>query len=418
MKNKLNFIKQISKFLLSTANIIVFLIVVSIIVLLYFNQNLDSNFNNFTWIFSASMQTLAAIIALLPISYSFYLRKIEDEKGKDYDSYILVKLEKNGYYEMMFVIIFSVITIICNLYLLFNTYDKISSIIITFLTLLSIQFVVIYIFRLFDPDRVKNILMELDTKGNNIKVKGNINLDEFISAYLNLENVVKDYISNENDTELIDNMPLYDIVDNLSKDFPIIEEFFDDFKSIIYHRNNLIHNYNQVEVDYSKYLKIKELIKEFAKLNDQFISDKIFGNVLSVKTLIDAAIDEYITDYRNRDLLLDSSKIQDFEESLSALLQTYFISEYYDTIDFDETIETDFEVIQNNYSNRKLVGVLFKVTDIKNFKNQAKVIFNKLKSKFLYLFIINLNVVDNKIEMYYMTKSKTIKYEERTISYD
>lgn len=418
MKNKLNFIKQISKFLLSTANIIVFLIVVSIIVLLYFNQNLDSNFNNFTWIFSASMQTLAAIIALLPISYSFYLRKIEDEKGKDYDSYILVKLEKNGYYEMMFVIIFSVITIICNLYLLFNTYDKISSIIITFLTLLSIQFVVIYIFRLFDPDRVKNILMELDTKGNNIKVKGNINLDEFISAYLNLENVVKDYISNENDTELIDNMPLYDIVDNLSKDFPIIEEFFDDFKSIIYHRNNLIHNYNQVEVDYSKYLKIKELIKEFAKLNDQFISDKIFGNVLSVKTLIDAAIEEYITDYRNRDLLLDSSKIQDFEESLSALLQTYFISEYYDTIDFDETIETDFEVIQNNYSNRKLVGVLFKVTDIKNFKNQAKVIFNKLKSKFLYLFIINLNVVDNKIEMYYMTKSKTIKYEERTISYD
>jgi hypothetical protein len=135
-------------------------------ILLKFNI-LSENSTNYTWIYSASMQTLAALIALLPISFSFYLRKVEDQKSKEFDSYILKKLEKDVYYEMMFVIIFSLLSIIINLGALFFEFYFVYAVLATLFTLLSVEFVVIYIWRLFDPDRIFEVLKEFfRTKSN------------------------------------------------------------------------------------------------------------------------------------------------------------------------------------------------------------------------------------------------------------
>ena len=59
-------------------------------------------------------------------------------------------------------------------------------------------------------------------------------------------------------------------------------------------------------------------------------------------------------------------------EDLTDFLENNFISDYYLTLDFEEKGEADFEVIQNNYSNRKLVGVELKMTDSVNFKKICK----------------------------------------------
>lgn len=410
---KFPFLNQVYEFIKLKSNLVMLLFVILFSVVLLNFSILETDSNNYTWIFSASMQTLAALIALLPISFSFYLRKIEDQKTKEFDSYILKRLEKDVYYEMMFVIMFSLFAIIVNLGSLFFDFYFVYAIIATALTLLSVSYVIIYIYRLFDPDRIFDVLMEFDTETETVldpeqKV---VTLDVFITDYLTLETVVKDYISNENDNSLIDKLPLYDIVDNLSKDFPVIEQYFQDFKEIIFHRNNLIHNYNEVIVDYNKYLKIKWLTQIFEKHNDKFITDKIFSNVTSVKNLIEMALSEYLTDYRNIDKSIDNIQIQTYEETLSAHLQSHFISDYYETLDFDESGDTDFEVIQNNFSNRKLVGIEMKMTDSKSFKTLAKSAYVRLGSKYKYLFIINYDVIGGQFEISYQAKDKKQRFE-------
>lgn len=407
-QEKFQFLKQIFKFIFLLNNLILGFFLLGFLIIVYQYNFLSDNIGNYTWIYSASMQTLAALIALLPISFSYYLHKIEDQKSKEFDSYILKKLEKDVYYEMMFVIIFSLISIIVNLGCLFFNFNFVTAIIATGFTLFSVQFVVIYIYRLFDPDRVFDILKEFDveTETSPEGTKKLVTLDEFITEYLELETVVKDYISNENDNSLIDELPLYDIVDNLSKDFPVLEEYYKDFKEIIFHRNNLIHNYNEVTVDYHKYLRILELIKVFEKYNDQFIADKIFGNVSAVKNIIEIALMEYSSDYRNKDKSVDNIQTSTYEEDVSSLLQSYFISDYYETLDFEESEDMDFEIIQNNYSNRKLLGIDFKMTDSKNFKILTKPLLNKLMNKYLYIFIINYDLALNQFELHYLTKDK------------
>ncbi|KFZ27099.1 MAG: hypothetical protein KQ78_00875 [Candidatus Izimaplasma bacterium HR2] len=412
-KERFPFFKQIMKFLLLWNNLFLMIaVLIFSFILLKFNI-LSENSTNYTWIYSASMQTLAALIALLPISFSFYLRKVEDQKSKEFDSYILKKLEKDVYYEMMFVIIFSLLSIIINLGALFFEFYFVYAVLATLFTLLSVEFVVIYIWRLFDPDRIFEVLKEFDTKTKSSLEPSQtvITLDGFITKYLTLETSIKDYLSNENDNSLVNELPLYDIVDNLSKDFPVLEQYYKDFKEIIFHRNNLIHNYNEVIVDYNKYLKIIELTNLFDKYNNQFISERIFSNVSQVKTLISQALSEYLSDYRIKAKSADKIPIESYEENITALLKSHFTNDYYETLDYDVKSEADFEVIQNNYSNRKLVGIDLRMTDTTSFKNLCKANLGKLTKKYLYVFIINYDVIGNQFEINYQTKDKKIKYD-------
>lgn len=406
-KDKNLFFKQLLKFLTLKQNIILFSVLLVIFVVIYFVFTLNPNDANVTWIFSSSMQTLAALIALLPISYSYYLHNIEAAKKDDYDNYIIKKLEKDVYYEMMFVIIYSLIIIIYNLINLFLIYSIETALLSGFFTVLAIQLLVIYIYRLFDPERVNNILRELDkttVKENQIK----ISLDQFITQYLNLETTIKDYISNENDNELIDDVPLYNIVDNLSKDFPEINKYYDTFKEIIFHRNNLIHNYHDVVVDYSKYERIIELIAIFKKHNEYFVTKNIFTDASNIREIIVKTLNEYLVE-SNSLKAMDGNYLEDFKEDIISLFRSHFVSNYYFTRSLADATDTDFEIIQNNYSNRKIVGIDIRTVDAKLFYTIATSYFNRLNDRYLYLFIINYDYKNNAFDLFYRSKTKGIK---------
>jgi len=122
-KEKNQWLNQIFRFLSLKQNIILFIILAGLFITAYFVVDLNPNDNNVTWIFSSSMQTLAALIALLPISYSYYIHNMEDAKKDDYDGYIIRRLQKDVYYEMMFVIIYSLVVIIFNLFNLYLIYN-------------------------------------------------------------------------------------------------------------------------------------------------------------------------------------------------------------------------------------------------------------------------------------------------------
>ncbi|MBN2540837.1 MAG: hypothetical protein JXB08_04860 [Bacilli bacterium] len=406
-KEKHQLWNQISRFILLKQNIIIFFCLLALFMASYFFMNLNTNDNNVTWIFSSSMQTLAALIALLPISYSYYLHNIENAKKDDYDSYIIRRLQKDVYYEMMFVIIYSLFVIIFNLFNLYMIYSIKNALFTVFFTALAIQFLVIYIYRLFDPDRVNSILRDLDKKSekqSDIKVS----LDEFITQYLNLETAVKDYISNENDNEMIDKLPLYDIVDNLSKDFENLSRHYDTFKEIIYHRNNLIHNYNVVEVDYEKYEKILDLISVFEKYNQHFITQHVFSGINSVMETIEKTLSEYLLESISL-RAMDENYLADLKSDICSLLHSHFVSNYYITKSLNDASETDFEIIQNNYSNRKIVGIDIRTVHSKQLTKVSEPYFKRLKERFLYLFLINYNVSNNGFEIIYKTSDNKTK---------
>ncbi|MCF7926506.1 MAG: hypothetical protein K9L74_02925 [Candidatus Izimaplasma sp.] len=410
MENKkIDFIRNVISFIMHPVNSILYIGILVIMVVLWFTNTLIINAGNYTWIYSTSMQVLAAMIALLPISYSFYLARVDEEQDSILDRFIIRNLKKDGYYDLMFVILFSILTIIMNLIFLFLLEKVIFAIVATLFTLLSIQYAAVFVYRLFNPDRVKEHIKKLDTSTRKTKEDSKITLDGFIKQYLSLEAVVKDYISNENDNEIIDDSPLYDIVDQFQKDIPAIKEHYDIFKEIIYHRNNIIHNYTEISIDKNKYSKILELIEEFKKLNNKFISDNIFKNVTSIRTIIDKAVKDYSADYRNVDVDIDSASSTNYEEVISNIFEDYFVSPYYKTLNTDECEDTDFEVVQNNYSERKILGIELRMTDSKNFKDQYNELFDRLKDKYLYLFVVNNNIVDNIFEIGYMTKDKKVK---------
>ncbi len=411
-KEKDRFFKQICKFVVLKQNIIAFFVLFTLFILAYFFVDLNPNDNNVTWIFSSSMQTLAALIALLPISYSYYLHNMEDAKKDDYDGYIIRRLKKEVYYEMMFVIIYSLVVIIFNLFNLYLIYSIKNALFTVFLTALAIQFLVIYIYRLFDPERANSILKDLDkasSKSSSIK----ISLDEFITQYLNLEKAVKDYISNENDNELIDRLPLYDIVDNLSKDFEELNRHYDEFKEIIYHRNNLIHNYQVVAVDYEKYEKIMDLISIFEKFNQYFITSKIFNSVSTITEKIEQSLSEYLLESKTMKAM-DDNYLSDLKVDVCSLFHSHFVSDYYITRSLEEATEIDFEVIQNNYSNRKIVGIDIRTVDNRQLNEVAEPYFNRLKNRFLYLFLINYNHSNNSFDIIYKTKENKTRVKTVT----
>ncbi len=406
-KEKHQFWNQISKFILLKQNIIMFLCLLALFLVFYFVLSLNSNDNNVTWIFSSSMQTLAALIALLPISYSYYLHNIENAKKDDYDSYIIRRLQKDVYYEMMFVIIYSLAVIVFNLVSLYLVYSIKNALFTVLFTALAIQFLIIYIYRLFDPDRVNSILRDLDKKSekqSDIKVS----LDEFITQYLNLETAVKNYISNENDNEMIDKLPLYDIVDNLSKDFEDLNRHYDTFKEIIYHRNNLIHNYNVVEVDYEKYEKILDLIAIFEKYNQHFITSHIFDGIGSIMVTIEKTLSEYLLESISL-RAMDENYLADLKSDICSLLHSHFVSNYYITKSLNEASETDFEIVQNNYSNRKIVGIDIRTVHSKQLMKVSEPYFSRLKDRFSYLFLVNYNVANNGFEIIYKTQDNKTK---------
>lgn len=392
-------IKYLFRFLLNKNIVLLNIGILAVFIFVYITYNI-SEFEQSTWIYSASMQTLATLIALLPISYGYYISNLDNEKKEDFDSYVINKLKRDVYYEMMTVIFIALLVIILNLIAFFIETEGVFSFVIAYLTIVSIGYITIYIYRLFDPNKVSDILKEFDISVIEPGQK-EVTLDEFISEYLELENIVKDLITNENDNDLISNVPLYDIIDIYSKDYPELKEHYDTFKEIIFHRNNVIHNYVDVQVDYTKYIKIIDLKKKFKRYNLDFVQKNIFTNVLSVKQLIEEALKEFqLSEYMN---------IPDISEEVNVLLHSYFVSDYYECVSDEQQMDVDFEIIQNNYSNMKLVGIDSNQVNTKNIFGLAKSYFSRFQDRYLYLFKIIHNSKTNEFTVFYQTKDKKIK---------
>ena len=358
-----------------------------------------TSFKDATWIYSASMQTLATLIALLPISYGYYVQNLDNERNEDFDSYIINRLKRDVYYDMMTVIFFALFVILINLISFFITEQGFYSFLIAYLTTLSVGHITIYIYRLFDPNKVSEILKEYDV-GKIEPGQKLITLDQFITDYLELESKVKDFITSQNDSELLANMPLYDIVDVYSKDYPEIEQNYDRFKEIIFHRNNVIHNYSDVQVDYQKYQSLLELKSLFQKYNFTFIQNNIFTNVLNVKNLIEDALKEFH--------LTENSSLN-VDEEVKALLRSYFISDYYECVSEDSDLDVDVEIVQNNFSSFKIVGIEIKQIGSKNIFHIAESFFERFQERYLYLFVIFYNTDTKTFVVLYQNQDKSTK---------
>lgn len=404
----MTFIRHAIRFLFSIYNVILTVVLLTMYFVMVFWIKIDMINSNVTWVYSSSMQTLAALIALLPISYGYYINNVDNERSDEYDSYIIERLKRDVYYDMMTVIAFSLIVIILNLLSFFLQYHVISSFVIALLTVEGIGLIALYIYRLFDPRKVREILREFDTNSEIDPNQETVSLDTFITEYLKLETAVKDFLSNENDNELVDTLPLYDIVDNLSKDFPELQEHYDTFKEIIFHRNNLIHNYMDTVVDYSKYAKMLELKELFDRANDAFIHQNVFANVRTIRKMIETGLNEYLLDQQN-ELVDIGSVLEDYKEDIVSLLHSYFISEYYITHSLEEASEADFEVIQNNYSERKLLGIDVKSITPKKLRSISNRYFERLHGRFMYLFLINFDPDHNRFILMYQTKDNNLR---------
>jgi hypothetical protein len=404
----MDFLKHMGKFLTSKFTIILTTTLVAIFLVFRFFIDIQLVSTNVTWIYSSSMQTLAALIALLPISYGYYINNLESEKNEEIDSYIINRLKSDVYFDMMTVIIYSIIVIIINLLSFFINYGVYFALGIGMLTIEGIGLISLYIYRLFDPNKVKDAFKVFDNATTPVSLDKYISLDTFITKYLDLETAVKDFISNKNDNELVDKLPLYDIVDNMSKDFPEIQEYYNTFKEIIFHRNNVIHNYTETTVDFGKYTKILELIEVFDKLNNQFIQKNIFGNVIKIKNTIEICLKEYLLDMQN-DQTEIGNLLDDLKEEVASLLHSYFISDYYITRSLDNAQDADFEVIQSNYSEKKLIGIDIKSISSKNLKSIASAYFKRLDQRFMYLFLINYDSAQNSFIVMYKTKDEEFR---------
>lgn len=400
----MTFLRHALRFLSSIYIVVLTVFLVVLYVVMVHVVGLDMDNANATWVYSSSMQTLAALIALLPISYGYYINNVDSEKSDAYDSYIIQRLKRDVYVEMITVIAFSLVVIVINLVSFFLSYHVMSSFVIGLLTIEGIGLIALYIFRLFDPSKVRDILREFDKSSDVDPTLQPISLDTFITDYLKLETSVKDFLSNENDNELVDKLPLYDIVDNLSKDVPELMAHYDTFKEIIFHRNNLIHNYMDTVVDHSKYARMLELKDLFDRYNDSFVHQKVFANVGTIRKMIEKAIDEYKIDRQNENV---ETLLDEYKEDIVSLLHSYFISDYYVTHSFDEASDADFEVIQNNYSERKLLGIDIKSIEPNKLPRLASDFFRRLQERFLYLFLLNFDPDKDEFVIYYLTKDKT-----------
>jgi len=409
MKRKNHFFtREIKHFSSIRANQIFFVFLILLIAFLAYFSKLDTHPGNFTWIYSTSMQVLGALIALLPISYSFYLANIDKTKNEELDSYVLETLKKDGYHELMFVVTVSVLTIVINLVFFFLEDREVYALIAAFFSLLSIQLVSIFIYQLFDPERANIILKQFDVPTEYDPTHKRVTLDEFIKEYKSLEIIVKDFISKDGNHEKLGKMTFFDVVDTYSKDFKLIQMYSEDFKEIIFHRNNVTANSSDVMVDYTKYVKIVGLIKEFDKANEQFVAVRIFANVSSVRNKIDDALNEYLDAYNNgreADLIP-----RNYQRKLAGILVNQFNSKYYNKQVFAKGATTDLEIVQKNFSKRKLVGIDFKLLDSNRFNSVSKSLFRKLQDEYMYIFTINFNIEHSVFEVAYLTKDHKMSF--------
>jgi len=405
------FFKHIVSFFRSIFVVVLSLIIILGFILLTFVFNIHLDDSISTWVYSSSMQTLGALIALLPISYAYYINNLDNENSNILDSYVVEQLKRDVYFDLMLVISYCFLVIFVNLggFVFMSSVDL--SLVVIMMTIEGVGLIAFYILRLFNPNKVKEILKSYDMSSSQDTIENQkfISLDSYITDYLELEKQVKDFLSNENDNSLVDNLPLYDIVDVFSKDFNEIRENYDSFKEIIFHRNNLIHNYSDTNVDYLKYTKILELIDVFKKYNNAFITRNVFANIVSIKSIIEKSIKEYLMDMQNRSDLSKEIAV-DFKEDVVSLLHSYFISDYFTVISLDDAEEADFEITQNNYSERKLVGIDIKSIKSKNISTISAAFFSRLKSKFMYLVLINYDPTSNSFTLIYQTKDKELRH--------
>jgi hypothetical protein len=173
------------------------------------------------------------------------------------------------------------------------------------------------------------------------------------------------------------------------------------FKEIIFHRNNLIHNYSDVNVDYAKYLKLINLKKVFQDYNNKFIQKNIFSSVSAIKKQIEEALSEF--------QLNDTESIKDIPLEIISLLHSHFISDYYDCVSDVANLDVDFEINQNNYSGNKLVGINIKQVLTKNVYNLAKSFFKRFEDRYMYLVSIFYISKAKEFIVYYQTSDKQIK---------
>ena len=131
-------------------------------------------------------------------------------------------------------------------------------------------------------------------------------------------------------------------------------------------------------------------------------------NILIIKNTIEKSLKEYLLDMQNRSTA-STELAADFKEDVVSLLHSYFISVYYTTLSLEEADEADFEITQNNYSERKLVGIDIKSIKSKNITTISSSFFARLKNKFMYLVLINYDPANNSFTIIYQTKDKEVR---------
>ena len=223
------FIKHIISFFKSLYIVTLSLVVILVFGFLVFIYKIQLDESVSTWVFSSSMQTLGALIALLPISYAYFINNLDNENSNMLDSYVIDQLKRDVYFDLMIVISYCFTVILVNLggFIFMDTVDL--SLVVIFMTIEGVGLIAFYILRLFNPNKVNEILKQYDTSTGDTDNQQSISLDSYITEYLELEKQVKDFLSNENDNSLVDKLPLYDIVDVFSKDFDEIREKLEAF---------------------------------------------------------------------------------------------------------------------------------------------------------------------------------------------
>jgi hypothetical protein len=355
-------------------------------------------------IYATLIAVISALIALLPISYGFYLNNLESEQTSKFDLFLIKQLQKDAYFEMMFVILFAVMTIAIKVLFLLSPVPLLFTLISVILGMIAIQYVTVFNIRLFDPDRVLKVLASMD-KTNSHDLLRKVSLDQFIQRYLELETEIKNYISLHQETSVIESLPLYDIVDQFSDDFPMIQEDYLALKEIIYHRNNIIHNYHKINIDPSKFDALTHLSERYKKATNRFIEEELYANVTVPKSLVVKSCHDFLQDERR----LHDFSFHGFNELLSTLLDTYFNNPLVQVQhDFDKDL--DYVVQLNNYSKQPLLGIAMHHTSEKNFDSLAKRVFAK-STKHRYVFAMNLATDKSKFTVMYLTKDKQIRIE-------
>jgi hypothetical protein len=185
----------------------------------------------------------------------------------------------------------------------------------------------------------------------------------------------------------------------------MIQEDYESLKEIIYHRNNIIHNYHKTNIDAVKFDQLSLLNDRFKKATNRFIEEELYTNVTVPKSLVVKTCEDFLQDERR----LHDFTFHGYNELVSTLLDTYFSSPLV-LIQHDFDKDLDYTVYLNNYSRQPLIGIAMHHTSEKNFDALAKRVFAKA-TKTRYVFAINLSTDKSKFTVMYLTKDKQVRIE-------